>query len=466
MDWTTILATLLASHALLLLGGLMMLLLLASILRQRRNPAASAAWLVFIISVPYVGIPLYLFFGTRKLAALSASKAGPLLVPPQSSPNTHTGLQQLLDTLNVPPPLPASDVHFHRDADESRTALYEMLESARASIDISMFILGRDKIGREILEILCRRAAAGVNVRLLLDGVGSFYLFRWHLYPLIKAGGQVAWFIPVLHIPLRGRTNLRNHRKLVIVDNTRAWTGGRNLADDYLQSESASHWIDLSFDLLGTSIAGYVALFNADWAFATRKQLSSPTLASADFSDSNHHLMQLLPAGPDVQSDVLHDVLARLFMEADTSIALVTPYFVPSEILQSLLCIAARSGIRVDIVLPKKSNHRLADYARQRFLRELHRAGANIYCLADVMLHAKAIIIDDKYAMAGSANFDLRSLFLNFEMMTLFYDQGDVKTLIDWTEQQQSRAVEWIPKPPGRVRETLEGLVLLSAFQL
>ena len=145
---------------------------------------------------------------------------------------------------------------------------------------------------------------------------------------------------------------------------------------------------------------------------------------------------------------------------------MVTPYFVPSEILQSILCVAVRSGVKVEILLPAKSNHRLADVARQRFLRQLHGAGATIHCVPHAMLHAKAVVIDDRYALAGSANFDLRSLYLNFELMTLFYSRTDINELTRWIEAIQATAVLWQPPAPGVVRETLEGLALIAAFQL
>lgn len=465
MDWQILLRDLLATHALLFLGGLFMLLLLAGMLRQQRNPAASAAWLVFMITVPYVGVPLYLFFGTRKLKALAGDKQRLFTGSPHPDDQGATGLHRLLAGLQIPAPSVTGRVRFHLGADEARTVLLDMLETAQSYIDISTFILADDRIGGEILERLAQRAADGIRVRLLLDSVGSFYLFKSHLRRLTKAGGKVAWFMPVIHVPLRGRTNLRNHRKLVIVDDRHVWTGGRNIADNYLQPEPQTQWIDLSFDLRGPVTADYVTLFNADWAFAIGQSgRANPPIYAVSEHDTN--FSQLLPSGPDMQSDALHDAVARLFMEARKRIIVVTPYFIPSEILQSLLCVAVRSGVKVEILLPEKSNHRLADFARQRFLRQLHRAGARIRCLQNAMLHAKAIVVDDRYAMAGSANFDLRSLYLNFELMTLFYTRADIVELIAWIENIQSNAILWTPSPPSPVRETLEGLVLVAAFQL
>lgn len=466
MAWQDLLRGLVATHALLLLGAIISFLLLSSMLRQQRNPAASTAWLVFMVAIPYLGVPLYLLFGTRKLNALSDAKQQLFTPRPAAGPAPRSGLEQLLDTLQTPSPLPVAQVRFHRDADQARTALLDMLAGAISTIDISVYIFADDHCGRQVLDQLTRRARAGVRVRLLLDGVGSFYLLRKKLRPLLDAGGLAAWFIPVFHIPLRGRTNLRNHRKMVVVDGRRLWSGGRNIADDYLQAEASSHWVDLSFDLHGPAVRDYQTLFNADWAFATRQSPEQAPGQEPEPGVRDAHLTRLLPAGPDMRYDVIHDSLARLFSQARDRIVIVTPYFVPSETLQALLCNAARSGLCVDILMPANSNHGLADFTRQRFLRELHLAGAHIRLLPDAMLHAKCIVIDDRYALAGSANFDLRSLYLNFEMMTLFYDTDDIAMLQDWIQAIAARTVAWRPRPAGIIRQTLEGLVMITAFQL
>lgn len=465
MDWHDLLRGLLATHLVLFIGGLIMLLLLAGMLRQKRSPAASAGWLVFMIAVPYVGVPLYLFFGNRKLKALTGGKTSAFTDKRRAGTLSDTGLQRLLAELQMPAPSHTEKPRFHRDADDARTSLLEMLDAARSSIDISTFILANDRIGREVVERLAGRAADGVRVRLILDSVGSFYLRKSHLRQLTQAGGQVAWFMPVIHVPLRGGTNLRNHRKLAIADGRRVWTGGRNIADEYLQPEHETCWIDLSFDLQGSAVADYVALFESDWAYATGTAARASEVPHAQ-PEGGEHVSQLLPSGPDMRDDALHDALARLLIEARKRILVVTPYFVPSEILQSLLCVAARSGVDVEILLPATSNHRLADLARQRFLRQLHQAGATIRCLPGAMLHAKAVVVDDRYALAGTANFDLRSLYLNFELMTLFCTRADVVELTHWIEGIQLDAVSWTPTPPGVIRETLEGLVLVAAFQL
>ncbi|MCB1957814.1 MAG: PLDc N-terminal domain-containing protein [Rhodocyclaceae bacterium] len=464
--WHDVLQWSLVIHVLLIGGGLLTLVLIAGMLRQDRSPAASAAWLAFMVLVPYLGIPLYLTFGTRKLAAIHARKARLLFEParPAGSPQDDP-TRPFLQASGLPPPAQVDAVRFHADADEAWQSLRGLLRGSRTSIDLCVFILADDAVGREVLEILTERAAAGVRVRLLLDGVGSFLLPRRRLRALHQAGGRSAWFVPVLHRPLRGRTNLRNHRKIALIDGRRAWSGGRNIGMDYLSPEHLSRWVDLSFEFDGPAVASYSHLFEADWSFASGEAPSQGLPPPAPASDQGSSV-QAIPSGPDMAQDVLHDLLVSLIADARERVVVVTPYFVPDEVLQTMLRLAALRGVAVDIVLPRRSNHRLADIARSRSLRRLSAAGVRVWRLPDAMLHAKAVLIDHRFALAGSANLDLRSLMLNFELMTLFRGTDEVTRLSEWVEALRQRCEPWRPRPVGALRQTLEGLVLLAAFQL
>lgn len=463
--WQDVVKWSIAAHLLLVGGGLLMLVLLSGMLRQRRSPAASAAWMMFMLTLPYIGVPLYLFFGTRKLTGGDQRKAH--LFPSGASQGVPPAdpVQRYLQGMHVPPPVAADAIRLHAGADQARSALLDLLRGAQQSLDVCVFILANDACGREVLAVLSERAGQGVRVRLLLDGLGSFLLPKRRLKSLLAAGGRVAWFVPILHRPLRGRTNLRNHRKLVIADGERVWAGGRNIAADYLESETQTRWYDLSFDLGGDAVLHYRNVFEADWAFAAH-QKAAAIPAMTDPSRGDGSRVQVIPSGPDMVGDALHDLLVMLVAGARERVVAVTPYFVPGDVLQTILCVAARRGITVDLILPARSNHRLADLARNRFLRQLVEAGGSVWLLPEAMLHAKAIVIDDRYALAGSANLDLRSLFLNFELMTLFYGRSDIACCSAWIDGLRSRCVPWEPRPSGVVRDTLEGLVLLTAYQL
>ncbi len=446
------------------LGTALALLLIAHILRSPRTPSASIGWIIVIITMPLVGIPLYLTFGQRKLRAKINHKA---------KINTGHGavvhpdpIDAILTSLGLPPGTGGNEVTFDADGRQAFDSVLETIENASRTIDIAMFILKNDATGQRILRALQDRAANGVKVRLLLDGVGSFSLSKRWLKPAMAAGVDIAWFIPVLHHPLRGKTNLRNHRKILIADGTTLWSGGRNFAAEYLGPDCpADCWIDLSYRLQGPSVAVFAGIFETDWQFAQGVDLPLP-LEDVPTPYPEGGRVQVIPSGPDVEGDPIYAALLTSCYTAQKRIIIVTPYYVPDQGLQEALKLAALRGVTVDLVLPEKSNHKLADIARRRFLRELAGAGVNIWLLPDYMVHAKAMVVDGTFAMAGSANLDIRSLFLNCEVISGFYSPPEIAWLGTWCEGLRDRSRHHAPAQVGTVAQTIEGLVLLTGYQL
>jgi cardiolipin synthase len=259
---------------------------------------------------------------------------------------------------------------------------------------------------------------------------------------------------------------LRNHRKLVIADGEQFWCGGRNLATEYFEGKATSPpWIDLSFDLRGDLALQAQQQFEQDWAFATGNATAETKAAVNHNYPANAILGQLIASGPDQTDDTFYTLLISSFFVSRKRIMLVTPYFVPNNTLLMSLTLAARRGVTVDLLMPKKSNHRLADLARHRALRELTAAGAHVWFLPH-MIHAKAVVVDDELAFVGTANLDERSLFLNYELMVSFYESADVKRFAQWITRQQGAAVPYQPRPLTFWREIREGLLLWLAFQL
>ena len=312
-------------------------------------------------------------------------------------------------------------------------------------------------------------------MRLIVDGVGALMGGRRDFSEVQALGVKVVRFVPPfrspLKWPLRGRTNLRNHRKLVVADGRWLWSGGRNLAGEYFEDQpDRPAWVDLSFDLQGDAAAEAEAVFEADWRFA-----QDPRQAAMGPSGSppggwpvpavRAPAAQLLPSGPDYADDTVHTLLVTSFHRARNRIVAVTPYLVPDESLLSAMALAARRGVVVDVVVPARSNHRLADIARNRPMRELARAGARLW-LSPRMLHAKAVVIDDHMAMVGSVNLDSRSLFLNYELMTAFYAPQDIARFTQWIDGLAAGAQRYEARAPGLARYAGEGLVLWLAFQL
>ena len=435
-------------------------------------PAVTIGWLLAIIFIPLLGIPLYLTFGERKIninlnhkqkLPLDISKTSKAMNPQMVSHPIHS----LLVSMNLPASSSDNETVFNQDGKAAWETLITLLEGAEKSIDIAIFILGKDFIGQQILSILEKKAANGIKVRLLLDGIGTFSFSKKRFKPLLKQGGEIAWFIPLIHCPFRGRTNLRNHRKIVIIDNKQVWAGGRNLSSDYLGPDCPNNcWVDMSFIQTGSIVAQYLAIFEADWLFSSqRKRVDSQHQKMTVISNKKASEVQLIPSGPDVEGDPIYSVILMACYVAKRHIMIATPYFIPDDNIQKALKIAALRGVTVDLVIPEKSNHKIADIARNRALRELLQVGANIWLLPQ-MIHAKVMITDANFAMAGSANFDIRSLFLNCELMSAFYSEHDIRWLNQWFVSLQETCKRYQTQNLTATTELIEGLALLAASQL
>ena len=476
---TGLTAGLTAAYGITLHGLMVVLSLLAYVvashaLNQRRHPTAAIAWVFFILLVPYVALPAFLVFGSRK-------QRRPLLVGAPESPLPPSSLSatpwavRTIAALGQPAPAGYRDLVLHADGRDALVALWRVIDAAERSIDLCTFIIGSDEVGDAVLSRLVAKARTGVRVRLLIDGMGKLMRRHPDLSPLTRAGAEVAVFVPPLRLPIRARANLRDHRKMVIVDaerdGRRLWCGGRNLAAEYfggLDGEAA--WRDLTFDVGGALVEQAASLFARDWAYAHGDQPApvrpAPARLAAPSADpSSRCCAQLVASGPDEVDDTIQTVLVTGAYQAEHRIVLVTPYFVPDTTLLAALCMAARRGVAVDLLLPARSNHAMSDIARRRALRSLAGAGGHVW-LAPQMLHAKLAIIDDVLAMSGSANLDSRSLFLNYELMVAFHDASDIARFADWFERERPRAARYVVEEPGLVADIAEGLVLWTGFQL
>lgn len=463
-------------HGIVVAIGLIVYVAASRALPQRRDPSAAVAWVVALALLPYVAIPVYLMFGSRKLRMRDepAPATPPLGPPADEAERASLWARRLGRSMGLAPAAAYDSLRIHADGSAARQAVLEVIASAKTSLDVCTFILARDRLGDEVAAALRAKAEQGVKVRLLVDGIGAWLAGRLDMRRMRASGVQTVKFVPPFRSILRGRANLRNHRKMVVADTDRLWCGGRNFAAEYFEGTSAPSrrasadevWHDLSFDLQGPLVVRACEQFEKDWAYATRapavETCPPPTHAIAGDETA---LAQLVPSGPDQVDDTVHSLLVSACFMARRRILAVTPYFVPDATLLMALMLAARRGVLVDVVLPAKSNHPLADVARHRPLRDLANAGARIW-FVPWMQHAKAVVVDDQLALAGSANLDLRSLLLNYELMLAFYEPADVRRFAEWVEKERSSAVRFEPKAPGLLRDLSEGLLLWLAFQL
>src|SRR5436190_10874175 len=364
-------------------GILMMplaLLVVSVILRQRRSPASSVTWLLSILLLPIICIPLFWLFGSRKIQGIVRSKPPVELtvIEPAAVDAAHPDSARAAIDLKPERITRQNALTFHQDGEAAFADVISLIDNAKRSIDIQTYTLKADSTGTALLERLMARAKEGIEVRLLVDGYGSFHMSRWALRKLRRAGGKVAYFLPIWRITLLNRSNLRNHRKIAIFDQERVFAGGRNLADEYLGPKpDPKRWADFSFVLEGPAAGHYGEIFQYDWAFANRQKAASKP-AIARVATKGGAVMQVVPSGPDVLDDGLFAGILSFIFAAKKRLWIVSPYFLPNEMLAEALRIAVLRGIDVRIVVPEKSDEVLVNLARGQYLRDLASQGAKV----------------------------------------------------------------------------------------
>lgn len=380
-----------------ILGLALGVVLIARLTREKRRPSNTFAWMLLIILVPYVGVPLFLLIGGRKIKRLSRDKKS-LRLHQLAQDDEHTAVSPfgLIATAN--------ETQFLPNAVEAFDIFIKSIQKAQHSIDITTFIISHDSVGRRVIKELSKKARQGVKVRLLVDAIGSWGKKTFYMLELEKAGGRIERFMPVFPFTFPGATNLRNHRKIAIFDKSSAIMGGRNIGREYMgPNPSTDRWTDFGVKFGGPAVSALNTIFEEDWAFASRKRgykaTPQPRVPPAEGGNS---VIEIMASGPDTPGDPFYEKVLTSIQEAKESITIVTPYFIPDDVLLRSLILKVRTGKSVSIIVPERSNHRITDLARRHFLRELKEAGATILAYHGKMLHGKAMLIDDKILLDDS----------------------------------------------------------------
>lgn len=436
------------------------------ILRSPRPEQSISAWLLLFLFLPPAGAALYLLLGRRKIRIRSQRKPPPHI----ASLNCPAGPPiNLFDTLvrsyGLSPAAEEERVTFCGTGEAAYAAVIAMIEQAKSSLWVSTYILSADPIGKDIVRRLAARAAAGVQVRLLVDDVGSPDARDGTLAaPLTEAGGAFARFMPISFLPRsRHYSNLRNHRKMVVADQQRVWSGGMNLSELYLGPATVEGFFhDLSFVIEGSAAAVYGRVFAGDWSFCTGEDLPVAPVVFRTALAAGPRVAQVVPGGPEIRGDPIYDVILTMVHQAERRLWAVSPYFVPDVGLMRAFVLAARRGVDVRILTDFASDVPLLDFACIPYLRALAAAGGRVLRFKGGMIHAKALVVDDNLSIAGTTNLDQRSLFLNFEVMTLFYGADEATAIAQWMEGFFDRSTESLP-PSTPMRQIAEGFIRLFA---
>ena len=451
-------------HSLIIFGELLIVFVLVHMLYKRRTPTSILAWLLSMILIPYISVVLYFIFGSRKRKNRYKKEYIKLQKRGQSY-NKSNPINEVLKSYGIADASENEQFKLYTDSTEAYKVFMDCIEDAKRSIYISTYIFEYDTVTKNIIDALIKKAKDGVEIKILIDSIGSFrlYLFDYKLKALRNEGAKIEFFMPIFRMPFRNYINLRNHRKIYLFDNKKVLSGGMNLSNEYLGPEiDKSRWEDILFLAEGSSAELFFEIFASDWFYASKEKLNFTT----DFTyNSGNMFVQVVPSGPDMPSDTLYEALLYAIYSAKERIWIVTPYFIPHSSLIQALIIAKHKGIDVKLITPKESDHFLANITRSSYMRELEEVGAEVALYEGAMLHAKAILFDNNGVMLGSVNLDNRSLFLNYEVATFVYSDKVVEDIGLWMQRllsNSSRGIKEVSAP----RRILENLMRVLAPQL
>jgi cardiolipin synthase len=418
--------------------------LIPRIILERRHPSATLAWMLGIALLPLIGVPLYFLIGVRRIRRTIRAKIA--TIGPVASSLSHRlrpeGLPtaiaercgRVLLAAGTPPPTGGNRVTFLSTGNEAYEAVFSLIGSAKDHLHAQFFILDVDPVGRRFIQALAARAREGIRVRLLLDAVGSWRALRRTVRPLRDSGGEVEAFMPAFPLHRRWSAHLRNHRKLLIADGRKAFTGGMNIGKKYMGPRSAKEqWRDDAAVIEGPALPDLQALFLDDWAFSTGETLPAGTLfpPPVQFAEGDPPpcALQVAASGPDRAARPIYEGVFAAFTAARRRLWIETPYFVPDEGIGAALRNAALRGVDVRLIVPGTSDLRIVTLAGRSYFDEMMAAGVRIFLYRPTNLHSKVLVVDDDVGVIGSPNVDMRSFFLNFELGLFLYDRPLIEAL-------------------------------------
>lgn len=440
------------------------LLAIALIFLERRDPTATWAWLLVLFFIPFFGFFIYLLLGRRLredelFRWEGRHKIGiDQLIDYQIEAIEDSTLDFRLDDTahykdmiymhlrnNHAVLTQDNDVQIFNDGREKFASLLKDLEQAKDHIHFQYYILRLDNLGNQILDVLIRKAKQGVRVRVLFDDIGSRGLRKKHLRELVEAGGEVEAFFPAILPLINPRLNYRNHRKIVVIDGRIGYIGGFNVGDEYLGlSKRFGYWRDTHLRIEGSALHPLQTRFILDWnqASSEKHQIEYSDRYFPAIPRKGSVGMQIVSSGPDAEWEHIKDGYLKMIFLAKKYIYIQTPYFIPDISFLDALRIACLSGIDVRIMIPNKPDHMFVYWATYSNVGKLLKAGARVYIYDNGFIHTKQIVVDDELSTVGTANIDVRSFKLNFEVNAFIYDRETSHALAELFEHDMQLATE------------------------
>ncbi|GEO66854.1 cardiolipin synthase [Levilactobacillus spicheri] len=424
-----------------------------TVFREKRDIAATWAWMLVLVLLPVVGFIAYAFIG-RKLPkgrmfqlqkqvamqlderlAQQREQIGSQIMPADQISHSVINMVNMFMSTDHSFLARKNRVRVITDGHDLFHVMLEDIEKATSSIHIEFYTFYNDQIGNEILDLLVKKAQAGVEVRVIYDPWGSMGTWKRFFKPLMDAGGHVEPFLGTRSAIIDFRLNFRDHRKIVTIDGRIGYVGGFNIGDQYLgRKEKFGYWRDTHLRIVGSGVFSLQARFMLDWN-ATDKdhpfndyQIDHRYFPLTQVKGETS--MQIVSSGPDSDLQQIKMGYMRLIQTAEKRLWIQTPYLIPDDSVLDSLRIAAMAGIDVRIMIPDKPDHAFVYRATQYYARQLADDGVKIYYYHNGFIHAKTMVVDGKIASVGSANMDYRSFKLNFEINAFLYD-ADIATQLE-----------------------------------
>ncbi len=463
-------------------------LAIITLILERRDSSSLWAWILVMTFIPVLGFALYVFIGRRprrsmvknllegapvrdehRADAQRAAIARSEYEFENNSTETYVELASLLMSDDGAALTHDNEVQVFHDGGAKFDALVADIAAARDHVHIYYYIFKSDGLGMRIIDALTERAQAGVEVRFFYDALGGRHLRKQRLSALRAAGGQIYTFFPSRLGPLNVRVNYRTHRKLVVIDGTIGYIGGFNVGDEYLGLDPKfGYWRDTHLRIRGGAVASIQNRLLMDWNGACRPeaQVSFRSYYFPPVEDRPGDVaVQIVSSGPSSRWERVKYGYLKMITSAQSSILIQTPYFVPDIAILDALKIAARSGVDVRLMIPDKPDHPFVYPATLSYADELVSAGAKVHIYRNGFLHAKTLLVDGEVASVGTANFDVRSFGLNFEVNAFLYDKGLGAQLTHLWEQDLTHCTlfdhDQVYRRPllGRIKEGASRLV-------
>ena len=399
---------------------------------ERKDPSTTWAWLMIMIVLPGLGFIIYLLLGQnfsrarlfKEKKEFDTIKRRELSKDFTSKEHEHIGGEQYLDLIRMNYTHSGAKCTYNNEVDvyyngvDKFAQLIKDLKNAKKFIHIQYYIIRPDRLGKKIMSILEEKAAEGVEVRFLVDSMGSYKVTRRSLRNFTKNGGKFEIFFPGIFPHVNTRINYRNHRKMVVIDGEYGYIGGFNVGDEYInENKHIGFWRDTHIRIRGEAVNDLTNRFLLDWCYASGEEIEdfSKFYPKNPIRDGDIAI-QIVTSGPDHNEEYIKNAYMKMINNAKKYVYLETPYFVPDSPMLEALKLSALSGVDVRLIIPGKPDHIFMKWAASAYIGDLLNAGAKVYLYQNGFIHAKTIVADGKVCTIGTANMDMRSYSLNFEV--------------------------------------------------